>query len=286
MDFEITTNLDTLRNQQITANFEAVDAWLTEELKPYASMAVTADMIPTAKTYRANLRKVKDRIESYRKEAKTAALAPYYAFEEKAKVLTGKIDTAVESLDEQVKEFERRESDAKIAAIKAVYDADEHTEAKEYCPWESILNPRWSNKTYSLVDAKEEVIAALFYAANDLDSIRQMGGDNTAYLLDVYKSTRDLNAVIRRSLEIQAAKEREEQRKRDEMERQEALKRAQEAKKEQTVIETSAPAEHDIDDIVDAEPIYTVSFRVRCNRTQLIELGNYMKSKGIVYRKC
>lgn len=281
MDFEITTNLDTIRGQEISANFAAVDAWLTEELKPYTSMAVTQDMIPTAKTYRANLRKVKDRIESYRKEAKSAALAPYNKFEADCKILTGKIDAAVENIDEQVKEFERQEAEAKIAEIKAVYDADENTEAKEYRTWESLLNPRWTNKGYKIEDAKEEVRAALFYTANDLESIRQMGGDNTAYLLDVYKSTNDLNVVIRKSLEIQAAKEREEQRKREEQQKQKSAVEAKEATAGVVIEPEPIP-----EPLPFEEPIYTVSFRVRCTRSQLIELGKYMKNQNIEYRKC
>lgn len=282
MDFEITTNLDTIRNQAISANFAAVDAWLTEELKPYNSMAVTEDMIPTAKTYRANLRKVKDRIEAFRKEAKNAALAPYNKFEADCKILTGKIDAAVENIDSQVKEHERREAEAKLAEIKAVYDSDEREEARAYCPWERILNPKWANKGYNIDDAKEEVAAALFYTANDLESIRDMGGDNTPYLLDVYKTTHDLNTVIRKSIEIQAAKEREGRLKQEEAERRETLRREAEerraADEEKPKIEpqiTSASAT--------TGNLVTVDFRVVCTNEQLANLGKYMRDNGIKY---
>ena len=70
MDFKITTDLATLRDQQIEANFTEVAAWLDAELKPYIGLVVTEDAIPTAKAYRASLRKVRERIDDYRKEAK------------------------------------------------------------------------------------------------------------------------------------------------------------------------------------------------------------------------
>lgn len=276
MEFEITTNLDTIRNQTITANFDAVAAWLDKELQPYIGLVVTADAIPSAKNYRANLRKVKDRIEEYRREAKRAALAPYNAFEEQAKVLTGKIDNAVANIDGQVKAFEQREAEEKIAEVRAVYDADSRAEAKEYRPWETIFNPKWANKGYKIEDAQEEVRAALFYTENDLASIRQMGGENTPYLLGIYKDNHDLNVCIRKSLEISAAKEREEQRKREEEERKARI--ASEPKPEPEPMRLRETAEK-ID-------LVTVDFRVTCTRTALNALGQYMKRNGIKYGRC
>lgn len=272
MNFEITTNLDVVRNQTIAANFEAVAAWLDEELKPYIGLIVTADAIPSAKAYRANLRKVKDRIEECRKEAKRAALAPYNAFEEQAKVLTGKIDEAVLNIDGQVKAFEQREAEAKIAEIKAVYDSDSRAEAKEYRPWETIFNPKWANKGYKIEDAKEEVRAALFYTENDLASIRQMGGENTPYLLGIYKDNHDLNVCIRKSLEISAAKEREEHRKREEEERK--------------AMTAPEPEPMRLQETVEKIDLVTVDFRVTCTRAALNALGQYMKRNGIKYGRC
>ena len=223
MEFEITTNLETIKNQQITANFEAVSAWLDEELAPYKLMIVTADMIPSAKTYRANLRKVRDRIDQYRKEAKQAALAPYNVFEQRCKELTGKIDDAANNLDSQVKAYEKMEADAKIAEIKGAYDSFQSNEAKEFLPWEMLVNPKWENKGYKSVDAQNEIYNALSQTVRDLAAIRSMGGDNVAYLLDVYRQTHDISAVVRKNAEINARKSIEEQRRRE----AEALRKAQ-----------------------------------------------------------
>ena len=278
MEFEISTNLDTLRNQQIIANFDAVAAWLDEELAPYVGLVVTEDMIPSAKNYRANIRKVKERIEQYRKEAKNAALAPYNEFEQKCKVLTGKLDNAANNLDVQVKDFEKREAEAKIAEIKEVYDNSELTEAKDYCPWESILNPKWSNKGYSLEDAKEDVRAALFYADKNIESIREIGGEDTAYLLDYYKQCRDVNAVIRKSLEIKQAREREEQRRREEEERRRV---DVEAAKEEKAYNTTTFFAEETKPI--EEEMHMVDFRVWATVEQLARLKAFMKQNNIKY---
>lgn len=288
MEFEITSDLALLRSQQITANFEAVAAWLDEELAPYAGMVVTDDMIPTAKTYRANIRKVKDRIEQYRKEAKSAALAPYNDFEAKCKVLTGKLDSAADNLDSQVKAYEKREADAKIAALREAYDRDEYAEAREYCPWEHVFNPKWANKGYSAQEAEEEIHAALYNTSVNLESIRQMGGEDTPYLLDIYRNTHDINAVIRKSLEIKAAREREEQRRREAEERRRvqaeaeaaAIRLAAEKAREPVVQEAASAVEEEPQD---DDPVVEVKFKVICRKSKLVALGQYMKQNGILY---
>lgn len=267
MDFTITSDLAVVRNQQITANFEAVSAWLDEELKPYLTMAVTHENIPTAKAHRAAIRKVKERIETYRKEAKAAALVPYNDFEAKVKVLTGKLDEAANALDEQIKADEEAERQEKIDGLKALYDTAP-AEIREYCPWDCVFNARWGNKGYSVQDASKEIEDALTRTASDLASIRGMGGDDTAYLLDVYKQTRDLSAVLRKKEELRAAMEREAERKR----------REAEAKPVETPKPVPMPATEEKDD-----PLVTVDFRVTCRKSELAGLGGYMKAHGIKY---
>lgn len=299
MEFKITSDLAVVQGQQITANFEEVSAWLDEELAPYTSMVVTADAIPAAKTYRANIRKVKERIEQYRKEAKNAALAPYNAFEQKCKVLTGKLDEAAGNLDRQVKDFENREKAEKIEALCAEWVALADGETENYCTWELIFNEKWGNKGFAFDDAVEEIKAAMNTTKVNIGSIREIGGEDTAYLLDCYKTTHDFNAVIRKSLEIKAAREREEQRRR---EAEEARRRAAEAEEQrrreaeaaksvaeqpqETSFAEEAPAPvyaPAVTTEIEQDELVTIDFRVTCTKTQLNALGQYMKRTGIKY---
>lgn len=267
MEFKITTDLATVRDQQIDANFEEVAAWLDAELKPYVGLVVTADAIPSAKTYRANLRKVKERIEDYRKEAKKAALAPYTVFEEKAKILTGKIDKAVENIDGQIKAFETAEAEAKVSALLEYYDSVADDDIQEYLPWVVVYNPKWTNKTCSAEYAKAEIYARISTVKSDLDAIRQMGGDDTAYLLGYYQETLDLSAVIRKQTSLTETRKRIEQMNREEAERR-------------TVAEQEPTRLAETAEKID---LVTVDFRVTCTKVQLNELGQWMRRNGIKY---
>ena len=271
-EFKITSDLSALRGAVIEANFEEVRAWLDENLAPYREMAVIPETIPQAKTYRANIRKVKDRIDQSRKEAKNAALAAYTEFESKCKELTGLCDEATNAIDSQIKSFEAAEKQEKCDLLKAEYQSYADAEAREYCPWDSIFDPRWLNKGYNIEEAKEEIRAKLYNTAVNIESIRTMGGEDTAYLLDVFKTTHDINAVIRKQLALKAAREREEERR----------KQMDQAKKAEP-----APAPAPAPKVEEQDPptteIVTVDFRVTCTREKLAALGQYMRTMGIEY---
>lgn len=280
-EFKITSDLSALRGQVIEANFAEVREWLDTNLAPYREMAVTPDTMSTAKQYRANIRKVRDRIDQSRKEAKNAALAAYSAFEEKCKELTGLCDEAANAIDGQVKALEDAEASEKIDLLLSEYDAIADGEIQEYLPWGCINNPKWRNKSYSFDAACGEIRIAIENTRDDLATIRSMGGDDTPYLLDVYKQTHSMTAVVRKASELQTMREREEARK---LEAEEAAARAKE-RFAQTISAAQAPVVEDESE-PEADPLVTVSFRVTCTKAQLTALGQYMKQNGIKYGRC
>ena len=269
-EFRITSDLSALRGQVIEANFAEVREWLDTNLAPYREMAVTPDTMSTAKQYRANIRKVRDRIDESRKEAKNAALAAYSAFEAKCKELTGLCDDAANAIDSQVKELEEAEKQEKIAILRNGYLELADDEIESYCPWGIINNPKWANKGYSVATALEEIRNAIQNTRDDLATIRGMGGDDTPYLLDIYRQTRNISAVVRKASELKTMRQREEIRAKEEAERMDRAAKAAKA----PVIEAEAPAQEDL---------VTVSFKVTCTKSQLTALGNYMKQNGIQY---
>ncbi len=286
-EFRITSDLAAIRQQVITANFEEVRSWLDENLEPYRNLAVTADGISTAKAYRANIRKVRDRIDGCRKEAKAAALAAYAPFEERCKELTGLCEEAANALDVQIKDFEQREAEAKIARIHEEYDNLADEEIREYLPWGCVNNPKWGNKGYSFDDAVDEIAAAIQRVKNDIIAIRENGGEDTAYLLDFYKQHRDLSATIRKASELMTMRKREEQREREEAERRAAREREAIAEtKNEIEVEDHAVAIPPKPEAVAQSELVTIDFRVTCTKKQLTALGEYMKENGIKYGRC
>ena len=298
-EFRITSDLSALRSQIIDANFDEVREWLEENLAPYRTLEVTQDAIPQAKVYRANIRKVKDRIEQSRKEAKNAALAAYAEFESKCKALTGLCDESADAIDRQVKDYEEQEKEIKLSILKNVYDTESTEELRGYLTWDRMLNPKWVNKGYPAETAKMEIVTALRETEKDLETIRGMGGDDTPYLLDVYRREHDLSAVVRKASELKTMREREEARKREAEERRKAAEaeyqrmREQEQRKQQEAqrqaeVNMEEPEQGEVafdeeETAHEEDPLCAVAFKVVCTKSQLLALGQYMREHGIKY---
>lgn len=288
--------LDVIKNTHISANFDECKAALVDMIAPYKGMIVSEDAIAEAKSDRAKIRKVAQRIDDARKTVKKVYTEPLALFEADCKELIEICMEGVNNLDTQVKAFEQAEKDAKIAELRAFYDEVSSDEEKAYCPWESIYNPKWENKGYVIGQAQGEIHDVLMRTEADLESIRTMGGEDVPYLLDYYRHTRDIGAVIRKSAELKTAREREAQRKREAEERQRAVEsererqRAEadaEAKRESAVVQKQPVQEPEYAPAVttdlEQDELVTVDFRVCCTKAQLSALGQYMRANGIKY---
>ena len=284
-EFRMVTDIAAVAPKELLFNYDELKAFLSENLEQYRTMVVTEEGISDARADRAKLNKLADSINSYRINVKNQLMAQYDSdFKPKCDELVSMTKEAAENISSQIKAFEQKEKAAKVAELQGFYLSVATEETMVYCPWDKIFNPKWENKGYNTEDAKEEIKAAVFYTESDLKSIRDIGGDDTPYLLDVYKQTRDLNAVVRKSMEIKAAREREEQRKREEEERRRSAE-AQKAAREAEVVEKSADAAHEpvVQKPAPKDDVVTVDFRVTCRRSQLQMLGLYMKQNGIRY---
>lgn len=296
VNFEVAQEaLAIVRNTEITANFDEVKAALTKMVAPYKNAIVTEDGIADAKKDRARLRKVADRVDEMRKTVKKAYTERLTAFEAKCKELTAICAEGSGNLDEQVKAFEKREADAKLAKLREEYEVYGKPEAREYCPWEKIVNPKWANKGFAFEAAVGEIHYALDETADNLLSIRTMGGEDTAYLLDYYKDSRDIGRVMRKAGELKDAREREERRRVEEEARRARLEEARrlEAEAIRKISERDAEKKEAVEQPDEGEEpfetneeklreeLVTVSFRVTCTKVQLAALGAFMKENGI-----
>lgn len=282
--------LSVIRNTVIEANFEEVKAALTEMIAPYQSMIVTEDGIAAAKTDRARIRKVANGIEDMRKTVGREYKKPLADFEEKCKELVAICDDGAGNLDGQIKAYEEREKQEKFAKLRADYDNHANEEIQTYCPWERIFNEKWGNKGYDVEKCREEIYEAITGTENDLETIRATGGQDVPYLLDVYKQTRDIGAVMRKSAELKARREAEEKRKAE----LDAAVRAAKENKATRVFDASDPnafAKAKPGDVISfggaaksaEDEIVTVDFRVECSKRQLASLKGFLCANGIKY---
>lgn len=306
-EFRITSDLAPLRQFQIEANFEETKAWLTENLEPLRTMAVTPESMSQCKQYRASIRKVSARIDESRKMAKAAALEAYSSFETKCKELTALCEEAANALDVQIKAMEETAKQEKKNRL-AEYFAQVVGDMAEWLTFDDLFNPKWLNATYGEATAQADICAAIDRCRADLNAIRALHSEFETALLDEYTRSRNISAVLVKNETLGRMKAAEEERKRKDAESaakfavaveeakrvaDDVMRQAEQkaSKTGKSVTETLYELSHPVNDMVDEdshempvaaqEPEYKVDFRVFGTARQLDGLKAYMQSSGI-----
>lgn len=200
MEFQIITDLSALP-QTIDFNFETMKAELDTKLEHYRNLVVTEESIKGAKEDRAALNKLSAAIDARRKDIKAQCLAPYSTFEAKCKELTGMIDQASRSIDQQVKSFEEQEKQEKR---KAIYDAYLEIAGglARLVPFEKLMDKKWLNKTVSLNSAISDLTSRVDSIRKDTDTICNMNLTHEVPVLSRYYETLDLSAAMNENLRL------------------------------------------------------------------------------------
>lgn len=290
-EFHMITDLAAVAPKELRFNYDELKAVLQENLAQYKTQIVTPDTISDARADRAKLNKLKDGISSYRISVKKQLMEQYDTdFKPKCDELVAMVDEASSNIGGQIKAFEDAEKQEKFAKLRADYDNHANEEIQTYCPWERIFNEKWGNKGYDLEKCREEIGEAIAGTVNDLETIRSTGGQDVPYLLDVYKQTRDLGAVMRKASELKARREAEEKRKAE----LDAALRAAKENKAPRVFDAADPdafAKAKPGDVISfdgaaksaEDEIVTVDFRVECSKRQLASLKGFLRANGIKY---
>ena len=300
VEFRITSDLQEIRKQAITTNYADVKAWVDGVAEQYRSIVVTEDGVQAAKQDRANLRKLQANIDQVRKECRAAALAVSAETEANCKELVATLETAVQSLDTQAKAFEARRKEEKAARLKTYFDREnELHNTNTYLTWEGVLDPKWLNATASEDAAKKAIDAIITNTVNGIAAIVTLQSPFEVELLDYYRGTQDVTAVLQKNARLLEMKKAQEEREKAAREAAEAKRLADDAARNAVVLEEPAPQEAPsvacvgcsveqealtyaaVEDEPQEEKIYTVDFRVHGTAVQLNGLKAYMRERGI-----
>ena len=160
----------------IDGNFDALKAQVLEVADKYKGLVVTEDTLAGAKKDRAELNKLKTKIDTVRKEAKTEFMKPYQTFEAKVKELIAIVDEPINAIDVQTKEIENKRKAEKQAHIRELYEANIGT-FKEYIPLEAVKNDKWDNATYKDADIIYDISEKVQSVKEDFAVIEKMPGN-------------------------------------------------------------------------------------------------------------
>lgn len=214
----------------VSCNFEEVEGYIKERLKEYDGAIFTEESKGYAKKELAKLRAEKKELNDNLRDAKKKYMAPWDAFEPKAKELINLFDEPITLIDGQVKAFEEDRIAQKKALIEAIY-TELVGDLADIIPLERIYNPKWENATTKEKAIREEVVAQATAARIALDTIHGMHSDAETKALDVFKQTLSLPEAIS-CINAYEAQKAEILRKEQERKREEELERIRREERE------------------------------------------------------
>lgn len=254
--------------QNIEFNFEELKTELSKNLEKYQGLTYTDETLKEGKADKAKLNKLKEAIETRRKEIKKLCLKPYDDFEVKVKELVKLIDEPITAIDTQLKDFEDKRVSAKLVDITDMYNSifDGWTDIIKL---EQIFNEKWKNVTYSIKNIQNELEELFTKTKTDMQTIADMNlePDIEMHVKDVYLQTLSFSKAIQEKNRLEEL----------EIKLQEQKAKKIEEPKEQ-IAEVSKTSE--------LAKIYERRFWVKGTKEQLQALGKYMKDNGIEYGGC
>lgn len=259
----------------ILSNADEVRRQLSDALEKHRNLVVTEDTVDDAKSTLANLRKQMDLIDSQRKDVKKNWDKPLKAFEGDVKKLVEEFTAVINPIADQVKSFEEAEKRNKENALRLAYETEIGEEHLRYRPWESVFDPKWTNRTAKRDKIVDELKQIAERIKNEVAAIRAMNTPFEISALDHYAKCHDLGEVLTYIQRLTA---------------QSQAQASQEKPKTETradvTPEPTNPTETILEPSTDEdEETVSIAFRVECTKPQLQKLKEFLVENKIKYGK-
>lgn len=274
---------------KIQWNGEEIKTAVATIISAYTDVIYTEDTVRLAKDDRATLNKMKKAIDDRRKEVKRKCLEPYEKFESEVKEVIAMIDKPIGMIDSQIKGFEEQQKQEKRQQLVEVYEQN-IGDLKDMFSFERLFEISWLNATVSLKKASQSLTDKIEAIANELVALENTVEEKyRTAVIAKYVSTLDAASAMGehyrlRQIDEIAEKRRIEAEEKKRAESERVLESPQiEEKKEEPKVPTVEVVETPPEPVQNAEPVKECRFYVRCTKTQLIGLAQYMKANGIEY---
>lgn len=259
----------------ILSNADEVRRQLADALEKYRNLVVTEDTVDDAKTTLANLRKQMDLIDSQRKDVKKNWDKPLKAFETDVKKLVAEFTAVIDPIAEQVKGFEETDRKNKEISLKFVYETEIGEDYLRYRPWDSVFDPKWTNRTAKREQIIDEISEIAKKTKNDVQAIRALNTPWKVAALDHYAKCHDIGAVL---FYIQRLTE------------QSQAQALQDERKAETRVDVTPEPKKPVETILEPyadedEETVSIAFRVECTKSQLQKLKEFLVENKIKYGK-
>lgn len=276
--------------QKIEWNYEELKTEVAAAADEYAVSVYTDESIKNAREDRAKLNKFIDALTGTRTKIRKKLLAPDELFGKEVKDIEGIVKKAIDNIDVQIKDYERRKRDEKTAKVRDFYDSNIH-DIEKYLPFERVMKPEYALASTTMKSIKEEIAALIQKVDEGLVILNEVDSPYAGDMKEVFLRTYDIGAAMAERNRLEAAEQ-----KRKEYEAEQARKKAErDAKIKAEAQEVINAGKHEAEKPAPAatttiqppkmetveDPVNIIDFRVYVTRGQAVLLKDFLKTNGI-----
>ena len=186
----------TQESAKISCNFEQIENAIKEKLSQYEGIVFEEGSKTYAKKDVAMLRAEKKTFQDNLREEKRKYMAPWEAFETRARALINMYDKPINLINGQLQAFEEKRIEEKKELTRKIYSEAVPDSLRDYIPLKSIYSPKWENATIKEKAIRQEITAAAERVGSDISTIREMQSEGEEEAVRIYKKNLNLSEAV------------------------------------------------------------------------------------------
>lgn len=197
--------------QKIEWNYEELKTEVAAAADEYAVSVYTDETIKQAKADRAKLNKFVDALKGKRTEIRKKLLEPDGPFGQEVQDVISIVQRAIDNIDSQVKDYERRQREEKTAKVRDFYDSNIHEDIITYLPFERVMKPEYALASTTMKSIKEEILSLIQRVDEGLAILNEVDSPYAGEMKEVFLRTYDIGAAMAERNRLEAAEQKRQE---------------------------------------------------------------------------
>lgn len=281
MELVLSTPIEQLAPKLIAWNNTELLAQVNKSLENYKGKVYDENSIAEAKADRAALNNFVKSLDSERIRIGKVYAAPYEKFKKEVDEVSSAVKSVALTIDEQVKSYETKKQEEKLAEIKAYFEDNIPVGLKPFVGYEKIHNAKWLNATVKMPAVQKDIDAILDKISQELATIETLKSEDEIELKTIYYNTLSLTEAIRTNERRKAERQRviEVQKAAAERKAAEEQRVAQQQAQQPAQPPVKEPEQQKDEDA----PKFSIAFRITGTAEQINALDEFLKANNLKY---
>lgn len=180
---------------EITCDFTQFKGMIENRVNECKAMVLTDDNYRSLANTKAGINKSISLLKTHSSDLKKKFLKPFEEYENNVKDCIKMMESAKNSLQDQLDEFDAKIDRQKIEDIKQEFEKLANEMNFKYVKIEQIWNPKWTNKTYKKKDILTDINNYIHLINLNIDVLSEYGEDSSMLVAEYIEKLRFENLL-------------------------------------------------------------------------------------------